>query len=287
VRALRKGCDIVVATPGRLLDHLNRRSVSLGAIDILVLDEADRMFDMGFIHDVRRIISYVPTDRQTLLFSATMSPEIKKLISGIQKKPVLVEIGSPNTPVSTVDQQFYAAARNTKLDLLVHILKKETIETMLVFSRTKHGADRIARRLAQNGVSSAALHADRSQSQRRKALDGFKRRRFKVLVATDIAARGLDIDKISHVVNFDTPAFAEDYIHRIGRTGRAEATGTAVTFVDDEEKKFLKRIEYLTGNKFEVIKYPGFDYPELEKTESVPLPRNWQAFQRKMRRYRP
>jgi ATP-dependent RNA helicase RhlE len=287
VRALRKGCDIVVATPGRLLDHLNRRSVSLGAIDILVLDEADRMFDMGFIHDVRKIISYVPTDRQTLLFSATMSPEIKKLISGIQKKPVLVEIGSPNTPVSTVDQQFYAAARNTKLDLLVHILKKETIETMLVFSRTKHGADRIARRLAQNGVSSAALHADRSQSQRRKALDGFKRRRFKVLVATDIAARGLDIDKISHVVNFDTPAFAEDYIHRIGRTGRAQATGTAVTFVDDEEKKFLKRIEYLTGNKFEVIKYPGFDYPELEKTESVPLPRNWQAFQRKMRRYRP
>ena len=284
IRSLKQGCDIVVATPGRLLDLINRRCVSLAQIDMLVLDEADRMFDMGFIYDIRKIISYIPTDRQTLLFSATMSYEVKKLIAGIQKKPVLVEIGQTNTPVSTVDQLFFTASTGSKLDLLIHILKNEAVETMLVFSRTRHGADKIARRLSQNGVNSTALHSDRSQSQREQALSDFKTRRFKVLVATDIAARGLDIDKISHVVNFETPAFAEDYIHRIGRTGRAECSGTAVTFVDDEEKKYLRRIECLTGKKFEVKRYPGFAYPEPEHT--APMPRKWQSFQKKTRCYR-
>ena len=284
IRSLKQGCDVVVATPGRLLDLLHRKCISLAGIDMLVLDEADRMFDMGFIQDVRRIIGYLPVDRQTLLFSATMSKDVKNLIASIQKKPVLVEIGVPFSPVSTVTQEFYTASKGTKMDLLIHILQSETIETVIVFSRTKHGADRIARRLSQSGVSSTALHADRSQSQRRKALDDFKRKRYKVLVATDIAARGIDIDGISHVVNFETPAFAEDYIHRIGRTGRAESTGTAVTLVDDEEKKYLKRIEYLTGKQYEVKKYPGFTYPEPPQT--TPIPRNWQAFQKKMRYYR-
>jgi ATP-dependent RNA helicase RhlE len=264
---LHRGVDIVVATPGRLLDHMGRRSIDLSGVEILVLDEADRMYDMGFIDDVRRIIAQVPKERQTLLFSATMSREIRALTASIQKHPEFIEIGQAYTPVETISQKFYAVAQPTKLDLLVHILANEPIETMLVFSRTKHGADKIAKRLSHHGISTAAIHSNRTQAQRQQALEGFKRRKFRVLVATDLAARGIDVDGISHVVNYDTPAFAEDYIHRIGRTGRAEAAGIALTFVSFEEQKHFKRIEFLTNRRFELKQYPGF-----ESTVPVLLP---------------
>jgi ATP-dependent RNA helicase RhlE len=258
---LRQGVDIVVATPGRLLDHMQRGSIVLSRIEILVLDEADRMYDMGFIDAVRSIIAKVPARRQTLLFSATISQEVRSLVAGIQKNPHLIEIGEPFTPVKTVEQHFYYIPQQSKMDLLLHVLGRGAIETMLVFSRTKRGADKIARRLSQKGISSAAIHSNRSQSQRREALEGFKQRRHKVLVATDLAARGIDVSGISHVVNYDTPVFAEDYIHRIGRTGRAEAKGAALTFVSSDEEKYVKRIEYLIGKRFEMKEYPGFAYP--------------------------
>jgi ATP-dependent RNA helicase RhlE len=258
--SFKNGVDMVVATPGRLLDHIQRGSINLSHVEILVLDEADRMFDMGFIKAVRSIIAQVPGKRQTLLFSATMSREVRDLVAGIQTKPTLIEIGEPFTPVKTVDQHFYCIQQQKKMDLLVHILSNNVIDAMLIFSRTKHGADKIARRLSQSGISTAAIHSNRSQSQRKLALDGFKQRRFKVLVATDIAARGIDVTGISHVVNYDTPVFAEDYIHRIGRTGRAEAKGIALTFVSGEEEKYVKRIEYLTGKRFDMKQYPGFTF---------------------------
>jgi ATP-dependent RNA helicase RhlE len=282
--SLRQGTDIVVATPGRLLDHCERRSIDLSHVEILVLDEADRMYDMGFIQAVRTIIAKVPRNRQTLLFSATMSREIRALVAEILKNPTVVEVGEPFTPVDTVLQQFYSVPQPTKLDLLVHILKNEVLGPTLVFSRTKHGADKISRRLEHNGFSSATIHSNRSQSQRTRALDGFRRRQFKVLVATDLAARGIDVEGISHVVNYDTPAFAEDYIHRIGRTGRAESKGTAVTFVSGEERSYLRKIENLTGKRFELKQYPGFSIPG--RVESQPAARPAVEFQRKRQYYR-
>jgi ATP-dependent RNA helicase RhlE len=284
LRQLRRGVDIIIATPGRLLDHMERRSISLGAIEILVLDEADRMYDMGFIRDVRRIISQVPAQRQTLLFSATMSSEVRGLVAAIQKNPHTIEIGEPFTPVDTVSQHFYSVTPQAKMNLLLHILKTESVETMLVFSRTKHGADRIAKSLEHSGIRSAAIHANRTQNQRQKALDGFKRRFHKVLVATDIAARGIDVDDISHVVNFDTPVYAEDYIHRIGRTGRAEAKGSALTFVSSDEERYMKRIEYLTRKRFELKRYPGF-LSGSPAEAPAPAPRSTQ-FQRQRKFHR-
>jgi ATP-dependent RNA helicase RhlE len=257
-RSLMEGSDVIVATPGRLIDHIDRRSIDLSRIEILVLDEADRMFDMGFIKAVQKIIACVPGKRQTLLFSATMSHEVMALVRRIQKNPHLIEIGEPNTPVTTVEQRAYAVPQQAKTDLLVHILKTEPIETMLVFSRTKYSADRIARHLESRGIASAAIHSNRSQSQRQKTLDAFRQRRFKVLVATDVAARGIDVTGISHVVNYDTPRFAEDYVHRIGRTGRAEASGIAITFVAQEETAFFRRIECLIGRSLALSGYPGF-----------------------------
>ncbi len=283
-RGLRQGADIVVATPGRLLDHCERRSIDLTRIEILVLDEADRMYDMGFIQAVRTIIAKVPRQRQTLLFSATMSRDIRRLVAEILKNPEYIEVGNPCKPVETVDQLFYSVPQPTKLDLLVHILTNEIIGPMLVFSRTKHGADKISRRLERSGISSATIHSNRSQSQRKRALDGFKQRQFKVLVATDLAARGIDVDGISHVVNYDTPAFPEDYIHRIGRTGRAEAKGTALTFVSGEEQSYLKKIEYLTGKRFDLKRYPGFAVPGRVETETVSV--TAPQLQRKRQYYR-
>lgn len=263
LRRLRRGVDILVATPGRLLDHIQRHSIELAKVEVLVLDEADRMYDMGFIRDVRKIISHIPTERQTLLFSATMSREIRSLVAEIQNKPHRVDVGDPHSPVDTVDQRFYVAPPRAKGELLLHIVRTERPETLLVFSRTKHGADKIARNLQRAGVKSAVIHSNRSQQQRQRALEGFRQRRCRVLVATDIAARGIDVDKISHVINYDTPLFAEDYIHRVGRTGRAQECGVALTFVSREEEKYVRRIEALVGKRFELKAYPEFSHPDM------------------------
>jgi len=210
------------------------------------------MFDMGFINDVRKIIAQIPADRQTLMFSATMSQEIRKLIQSVQRNPEFVEVGHRTTPADTVSQDFYGVRREAKMNLLYHLLKTENMESVLIFSRTKHNADKISKKLTQAGFESAAIHSNRSQSQRQRTLAGFKEGRHRILVATDIAARGIDVDGISHVINYDTPVFAEDYIHRIGRTGRAEAVGAAITFVSDAEMDALKRIERFVGKKYQL-----------------------------------
>ena len=258
VKALRRGADIIVATPGRLLDHMQRKTVDLSGIRILVLDEADRMLDMGFIHDVRKIIAAVPARRQTMLFSATISADIRTLASNILHDPQTVQVGERRNPAETIVQHFYSAPGGSKIDLLVHALEAEKMQSVLVFSRTKHGADKISRRLERTGIASAAIHSNRTQSQREKALEGFKDGKFRVLVATDIAARGIDVSGISHVVNYDIPQYPEDYIHRIGRTGRAGATGDAITFVAREELQYLSRIEKFVGMRYAVKTYPGF-----------------------------
>ncbi len=278
LKRLRRGVDIVIATPGRLLDHINRKTIDLSHVEILVLDEADRMFDMGFINDVRTIIGRTPAKRQTLLFSATMSKEIRALVASIQHNPEMIEVGERQKPVETVRQTFYNVEQDMKLTLLLHILKTEKLDTVLVFSRTKHGADKISRRLEKNGLKSVAIHANRTQAQRQRALAGFKQGQYKVLVATDIAARGIDVEGISHVINFDTPAFAEDYIHRIGRTGRATMTGDALTFVSNQERKHLKSIEFFVGKKYELKRYPGFEHI---KKDMPPAPVGEEASQSK------
>jgi ATP-dependent RNA helicase RhlE len=259
LKRLRRGIDIVIATPGRLLDHIERRSIDLSTVEVLVLDEADRMFDMGFIQDVRKIISKIPAHRQTMMFSATMSKEVRALTSSIQKHPEFIEVGEQRKPVENVTQHFYTVHQELKIDLLLHILETAQMESVLVFSRTKHGADKISHRLERKGVKSIAIHSNRTQAQRQRALAGFKHGDYKVLVATDIAARGIDVEGISHVVNFDTPTFAEDYIHRIGRTARATSKGDALTFVSRSEQEYLRKIEYFVGRRFELKKYPGFD----------------------------
>ncbi len=254
----RRGADVVVATPGRLLDHLDRGSLDLSSVEVLVLDEADRMFDMGFIRDVRRIVAATPRKRQTLLFSATMPPPIQELASSILHDPHIVKIGRQTDPVELVAQTMCAVPQERKMDLLIHLLETEPVGSVLVFSRTKHRADRIARKLGQNGFSATVIHGNRSQGQRQRALEGFKSGQFNILVATDIAARGIDVDGITHVINFDTPNQAEDYIHRIGRTGRADATGDAITFVSQDEQPYLKEIEKHTGKRLQRRSVEGF-----------------------------
>ncbi len=258
IQRLRRGVDIVIATPGRLLDHLQRRTVSLENVEVLVLDEADRMFDMGFINDVREIVQHTPQSRQTLLFSATMPESIRQLTQSIQKNPERVQIGVPTHPAPTVTQRFYAVRQANKLELLAHVIEQERMKSVLVFARTKRGADRISRWLERKKFSTAAIHSNRTQAQRQQALAGFGQRRFRILVATDIAARGIDVQRISHVINFDTPVEPEDYIHRIGRTGRASLTGEAITFVSDDERKYARRIEQLMGKRIALAGYPGF-----------------------------
>ena len=267
IQKLRRGVDIIVATPGRLLDHIQRRNIDLSFVEMLVLDEADRMLDMGFINDIRKIVSDTPDDRQTVLFSATMPKEIQALTKSIQKNPAFIQIGKVTNPAETVIQKVCMVKSSSKMELLSHVLENEPAQNVIVFSRTKHRADRIVKRLGQEGFSATVMHSNRSQAQRQKALRGFRNGTFQILVATDIAARGIDVDSISHVINFDTPAQAEDYIHRIGRTGRAETTGEAITFVAKEEVRYLRDIERHTGQKLERRVYDGFEVDQ-SATES-------------------
>lgn len=266
ITALQRGVDIVVATPGRLMDHMERRTVNFRALEVLVLDEADRMLDMGFIRDVRKIVDAIPKQRQTMLFSATISPEVKTISRDMQTSPQTIQVGRPRNPVETVTQHIYPVPKQRKMPLLLHMLATDPMYSILVFSRTKHGADKIRRKLDRAGIEAVAIHSNRSQSQRQKALDGFRSGRYRVMVATDIAARGIDVQGISHVINFDVPALAEDYIHRIGRTGRAAATGDAITFVAPEEQEYLRKIEKFIDRRFDQQQCSGFDYTPAHAT---------------------
>lgn len=256
---LRRGVDILVATPGRLLDHLNQRTVDLSAIEILVLDEADRMLDMGFIHDIRKIIARLPHQRQNLLFSATYSKEIKRLAEDILNKPAQIEVARRNTAAETVTQHVYRIEKKAKRDLLIHLINEGQWFQVLVFSRTKHGANKLVEQLNRAGLEAAAIHGNKSQAARTKALAGFKKGKVRVLVATDIASRGLDIDRLPHVVNFELPNVSEDYVHRIGRTGRAGEEGDAISLVCDDEVKLLKDIQRMLKKDIPVLPLPEFE----------------------------
>jgi len=258
--AFKRGPDIIVATPGRLLDHLEQGTCHLGQVRHLVLDEADRMLDMGFLPDVRRIVQQCPRERQTMLFSATIPPEIDSLIRWAMRNPQTIEIGARRTPAETVKHVIYPVAEAQKTDLLLALLDRVNYESVIVFCRTKHGADRIAQLLKRNNHAVAVLHSNRTQREREQALRGFRDGRFEVLVATDIAARGLDIADVSHVINYDVPHHPEDYIHRIGRTGRAEATGDAFTLMVAEDSKHVASIERFISQKISRVRLENFDY---------------------------
>ncbi|AEV98038.1 DEAD/DEAH box helicase [Niastella koreensis] len=253
VTTLRRGVDILVATPGRLLDLIDQRFVNLGSIRLLILDEADRMLDMGFVHDVKKIMAKVPKQRQTLFFSATMAPAIRQLANTLLTNPVSIEVTPVSSTAETVRQAVYFVPKTSKQSLLKHLLADTDIPMALVFTRTKHGADRVAKELNNFGISAAAIHGNKSQQARQTALLKFRSRQIQVLVATDIAARGIDIDELSHVINYDLPEVAETYVHRIGRTGRAGANGMAVSFCDQEEKAYLRDIEKLIKKSVPVI----------------------------------
>lgn len=253
VRKINAGVDILVATPGRLLDLSNQKHVDLKNVKYFVLDEADRMLDMGMIHDVKKIISRLPKERQNLLFSATMPKEVMKLVNSILKNPVKVEVQPVSSTVEIISQGVYHVPKKNKKSLLIHLLKDESIKSVIVFSRTKHGANKIAKDLEKAGITAAAIHGNKSQNQRQLALNNFKEGSIRVLVATDIAARGIDIDELSHVINYDLPDVAETYVHRIGRTGRAGASGVAITFCDEEEKAMFRSIEKVIGKSIPVL----------------------------------
>jgi ATP-dependent RNA helicase RhlE len=271
--ALKSGVDIIVATPGRLLDHISQRSVDLSGIEILVLDEADRMLDMGFIRDIKRIIALLPKKKQSLLFSATFSDEIRGLVAGLLDNPATVEVARRNAPAEAVAQSVYHVDRDRKRDLLIQLIDDHKWHQVLVFTRTKHGADALSDRLGKAGIRSAALHGNKSQSQRQRALDDFKRLKLNVLVATDIAARGIDIDELPHVVNYELPNIPEDYVHRIGRTGRAGASGQAVSLVCVDEHRLLRDIERLLNRNIEKKSVPGFEPDPRIKPEPIQKPR--------------
>ena len=252
VSALKNGVDILTATPGRLLDLMNQGFVNLNDINFFVLDEADRMLDMGFIHDIKRILPKLPQKKQTLLFSATMPLAIATLSGTILKNPVRVEVTPTSSVVDTVTQLLYYVEKTDKKDLLIDLLSKDKKQSTLIFSRTKHGADKIARMLCKAGIGSEAIHGNKSQTARQRALSNFKTNKTRVLIATDIAARGIDIDKLEMVINYDLPEVAETYVHRIGRTGRAGNTGIALSFCAEEEKTYLRDTQRLTGKRLEV-----------------------------------
>jgi ATP-dependent RNA helicase RhlE len=257
--ALRAGRDIVVATPGRLLDHVARKTIDLGQVEILVLDEADRMLDMGFIHDIKRVLALLPRRRQNLLFSATFSDSIRTLANRLLNHPRLIEVARRNSPAEKVDQVVYRVDRDRKTALLAELIHSGGWEQVLVFTRTKHGANKLVQKLERAHVTAVAMHGNKSQSARVRALTSFKQGGVRVLVATDIAARGLDIDSLPHVVNFELPNVAEDYVHRIGRTGRAGASGEAVSLVCVDEARLLRDIEKLLGRKLPARELAGFE----------------------------
>ena len=283
IAELKRGVDIVVATPGRLLDHVQQRTIDLRHVEILVLDEADRMLDMGFIHDIRRIMKLLPPKRQNLLFSATFPEEIRQLASNFMHDPVTVEVARRNTPAELVDQIAHPVAHDRKRALLSHLVKTGDWQQVLVFTRTKHGANRLAEQLERDGIEADAIHGNKSQGARTRALKRFKDQELRVLVATDIAARGLDIESLPHVVNYDLPHVAEDYVHRIGRTGRAGAEGAAVSLVSHEDRPLMAAIERLMNRKVEQRVVPGFEPGQYVPRQPEPQ-RQFRPQQRQQRR---
>jgi ATP-dependent RNA helicase RhlE len=252
-RELRKGVDVLIATPGRLIDLMDQGLVSLDKIDFFVLDEADRMLDMGFINDIKRILKKLPSKRQTLFFSATAAKEILNLANTLLKSPVHISVTPVSSATELVEQSIYYVSKEDKRSLLKHVLETENVDRALVFTRTKRGADRVSKELNKNGIHSEAIHGNKSQGARERALEGFKNKKIQVLVATDIASRGIDIDKLSHVINFEIPEQAETYVHRIGRTGRAGTSGIALSFVSNEERSYMKEINKLINKNIPVI----------------------------------
>jgi ATP-dependent RNA helicase RhlE len=258
IAALRRGVDVIIATPGRLLDLMHQGHARLAGLKYLVLDEGDRMLDMGFLPSIRRIIAAIPKDRQTMLFSATFSKEIEQIASEFLRSPEMVEVAPRLKPAEGISQGVHEVPHEQKSDLLLHLLQDRSLRSVLIFSRTKHGADKIARKLEAAGHATATIHSNRSQAQRIRALESFKAGRVRILVATDIAARGIDVDGISHVINFDFPHIPEDYVHRIGRTGRASAIGEAISFVTAEDRADLRRVESIVGKRIERRTAEGF-----------------------------
>ncbi len=270
--AFRAGVDVLIATPGRLLDHFKQPYAKLAGLEYLVFDEADRMLDMGFLPDIRRVLKHLPPRKQTLFFSATMPPPIAKLSEDILRKPVMINVHRTSTPAVGITQAVYPVPQARKSALLLALLQRDDVEEALVFTRTKHRANRLAAFLVKNGVNAERIHGNRSQAQRTEALSGFKAGKYRVLVATDIAARGIDIEALGHVMNFDVPQVPEDYIHRVGRTARAELSGDAFTFVAPEEEKELRDIERAISKRLPRILLPDFDYTAKEETAlEVPL----------------
>ena len=268
--ALHNGVDILVATPGRLLDLMNQKLVNLHYVKIFVLDEADRMLDMGFIHDVKKVVAKLPPKRQTLFFSATMPPEIQKLANTILVNPEKVEVTPVSSTADTIEQAMYFVEKGDKKKLLIHILQDRSIKSALVFARTKHGADKITKDLVKAGIKTEAIHGNKSQNARQKALTNFKNGQIRVLIATDIAARGIDIDELSHVINFELPNVPETYVHRIGRTGRAGASGIALSFCDEEEMVYLKDIQKLIGKTIPVMEDQPYHMRAAAYIQSLP-----------------
>ncbi|WP_194721600.1 DEAD/DEAH box helicase [Noviherbaspirillum malthae] len=274
IKLLASGVDILVATPGRLLDHLQQGTINLSHVEILVLDEADRMLDMGFIRDIRRILAILPKQRQNLLFSATFSDEIKALADGLLNSPAMIEVARRNSTVEVIDQKIHPVDRNRKHPLLAHLIKSQNWTQVLVFTRTKHGANKLVEQLGKDGITAMAIHGNKSQSARTRALSEFKDGSLQVLVATDIAARGIDIDQLPHVVNYDLPNVPEDYVHRIGRTGRAGATGEAVSLVCVDEHDMLKGIEKLIKRSLPQEVVPGFEPDPNARPQPIQLRSN-------------